>query len=49
MVSSRLQFPTHESEVWHVYAIANSLIERMDLKPTEANPAPSPSAAFSSH
>ncbi len=38
-----------DSEVWHVYTIANGLIERMDLKPTEASPNPSPSAAFSRH
>ena len=36
-----------DSEVWHVYTIANGLIERMDLKQTEASPNPSPSAAFS--
>jgi hypothetical protein len=33
-----------ESEVWHVYTIANGLIERMDLKEGEA-----PSAAFARH
>ena len=38
-----------DSEVWHVYTIANGLIERMDLKPTEATSNPSPSAAFSQH
>ncbi|HTU49052.1 MAG TPA: nuclear transport factor 2 family protein [Acidobacteriaceae bacterium] len=38
-----------ESEVWHVYTIANGLIERMDIKPTEASSNPAPSAAFSSH
>src|ERR1700740_1694660 len=33
-----------DSEVWHVYTIANGLIERMDLKgPSD----PSPSTAFS--
>ena len=31
-----------DSEVWHVYTIANGLIERMDLKPTEATSNPSP-------
>ncbi|HEY5255055.1 MAG TPA: nuclear transport factor 2 family protein [Acidobacteriaceae bacterium] len=36
-----------DSEVWHVYTIAHGLIERMDLKPTEATSNPSPSAAFS--
>ena len=38
-----------DSEVWHVYTIANGLIERMDLNPTEATSNPSPSAAFSQH
>ena len=38
-----------DSEVWHVYTIANGLIERMDIKPTEATSAPSPSAAFPRH
>ncbi|MGC1872358.1 MAG: nuclear transport factor 2 family protein [Acidobacteriaceae bacterium] len=38
-----------ESQVWHVYTIANGLIERMDIRQTEASPNPSPSAAFSSH
>jgi hypothetical protein len=28
-----------DSEVWHVYTIANGLIERMDLKESEANSA----------
>jgi hypothetical protein len=36
-----------DSEVWHVYTIANGLIERMDLKPNKASSNPSPSAAFS--
>jgi hypothetical protein len=35
------------SEVWHVYTIANGLIERMDLKESEASLAATPSAAFS--
>jgi hypothetical protein len=35
-----------DSEVWHVYTIANGLIERMDLKESEANSAQTPSAAF---
>jgi hypothetical protein len=35
-----------DSEVWHVYTIANGLIERMDLK-NEAISDPSPSVAFS--
>ena len=38
-----------DSEVWHVYTIANDLIERMDLKDSEANSALTPSAAFSKH
>jgi len=38
-----------DSEVWHVYAIANGLIERMDLKESETSSDPTPSAAFSSH
>ena len=38
-----------DSEVWHVYSIANGLIERMDLKESEANSAQTPSAAFSEH
>ena len=38
-----------DSEVWHVYAIANGLIERMDLKESEASSARTPSAAFSKH
>lgn len=36
-----------DSEVWHVYTIANGLIERMDLKQDETTSAPTPSAAFS--
>ena len=38
-----------DSEVWHVYTIANGLIQRMDLKETEASSARTPSAAFSKH
>ena len=38
-----------DSEVWHVYTIANGLIERMDIKQTEASSNSSPSAAFSRH
>lgn len=38
-----------DSEVWHVYTIANGLIVRMDLKPIEASSDPAPSAAFSRH
>ena len=35
--------------VWHVYTIANGLIERMDLGESEANSQPSPSSAFARH
>jgi hypothetical protein len=38
-----------DSEVWHVYTIANGLIERMDLKESETSSGPTPSAAFSKH
>src|ERR1700749_5033171 len=38
-----------DSEVWHVYTIANGLIERMDLKESEASSPRTPSAAFSKH
>jgi hypothetical protein len=38
-----------DSEVWHVYTIANGLIERMDLKGSESSSAPTPSAAFARH
>jgi hypothetical protein len=38
-----------DSEVWHLYTIANGLIERMDLKESEASSARPPSAAFSRH
>lgn len=38
-----------DSEVWHVYTIANGLIERMDLEDAEANPQQSPSSAFARH
>ncbi|MBX9724911.1 MAG: nuclear transport factor 2 family protein [Candidatus Obscuribacterales bacterium] len=36
-----------DSEVRHVYTIVNGLIERMDLKESEASSDTSPSAAFS--
>ena len=36
-----------DSEVWHLYTIANGLIERMDLGESEANSQESPSSAFS--
>jgi hypothetical protein len=38
-----------DSEVWHVYTIANGLIERMDLNEGETSSDPTPSAAFSRH
>jgi hypothetical protein len=38
-----------DSEVWHVYTIANGFIERMDLKEGETSSDPTPSAAFSRH
>jgi hypothetical protein len=38
-----------DGEVWHVYTIANGLIERMDLDQSEATSPQTPSAAFSRH
>ncbi len=38
-----------DTELWHVYTIANGLIERMDIKEGESNSDLSPSAAFSGH
>jgi hypothetical protein len=38
-----------DSEVWHVYTIANGLIERMDIEESEASSTRTPSAAFSKH
>ena len=38
-----------DSEVWHVYTIANGLIERMDLGESEANSQQTPSSAFARH
>ena len=38
-----------DSEVGHVYTIANGLIERMDIEESEASSASTPSAAFSRH
>jgi hypothetical protein len=38
-----------DSEVWHIYTIANGLIERMDLGESEANMQQTPSSAFSRH
>jgi hypothetical protein len=38
-----------DSEVRHVYTIANGLIERMDIKESEASSDTTPSTAFSRH
>ena len=38
-----------DGEVWHVYTIANGLIERMELKDSGSDSDPTPSAAFSRH
>jgi hypothetical protein len=38
-----------DSEVWHVYTIANGLIERMDIKESETTSDLTPSTAFSRH
>jgi hypothetical protein len=38
-----------DSEVWHVYTVANGLIERMDIGEGEMGSAGKPSAAFSRH
>lgn len=38
-----------DSEVWHIYTIANGLIQRMDLKESEPSSDPTPSTAFSRH
>ncbi len=38
-----------DSEVRHVYTFANGLIERLDLKESEAASSQTPSAAFSRH
>jgi hypothetical protein len=38
-----------DSEVWHVYTIANGLIERMDLKEGITSSDQTPSTAFSRH
>ncbi len=38
-----------DSEVWHVYIIANGLIERMDIKESAKSSGPTPSTAFSRH
>ena len=46
LVKSRSGDLISDSEVWHVYTIANGLIERMDLKDGEESS--TPSTAFSS-
>jgi hypothetical protein len=38
-----------DGEVWHVYTIANGLIERMDVKESEMGSDSAPSTAFSKH
>jgi hypothetical protein len=38
-----------DSEVWHVYIIANGLIECMDLMESDTSSEPTPSTAFSRH
>jgi hypothetical protein len=38
-----------DSEVWHVYTIANGQIERMDLGESETDLQQSPSSAFARH
>ena len=38
-----------DSEVWHVHTIVNGLIERMELKESEGESDPTPSAAFATH
>ena len=38
-----------DSEVWHIYTIANGVIERMDLKEGEKSSDSTPSTAFSRH
>jgi hypothetical protein len=38
-----------DSEVWHVYTIANGLIERMDIMESDASTGTTTSTAFSRH
>jgi hypothetical protein len=38
-----------DSEVWHVYTIANGFIERMDLRNSETSADTTPSNAFLKH
>jgi hypothetical protein len=37
-----------DTQVWHIYTIANGLIERMDIGESEAD-SQTPSSAFSRH
>jgi hypothetical protein len=37
----------HDGEIWHIYSIANGLIERMDIKESETSSEPAPSAVLS--
>src|SRR5271155_3512271 len=45
LVKSRAGDVLSDSEVWHVYTIANGLIERMELKGNETSSDPTPSPA----
>jgi len=47
VVKSRGGDVLSDREVWHVYTIADGLIERMDLGENEANSQQLPSSAFS--
>ena len=38
-----------DSQLWHIYTIANGLIERMDIKDPETSSDATPSAAFARH
>jgi len=38
-----------DGEVWYLYAVANGLIERMDIKEDRVSSGGTPSAAFSGH
>ena len=38
-----------ESKVWHVHTVVDGLIERMDMKESEAGADSAPTAAFSRH
>lgn len=47
LVKSRTGDVLFDGEVWHVFTIANGLIERMDLMEGETNSDTTPSTAFS--